>query len=349
MKKTVTDIARLIDGKVVGDKKQVIKGFNSLEFAEEGDLTLLTNSKYFSKAAESRASAVVVGLDVTIDGKTVIQTAHPSLSFSRIAALFSSIKNYAPKGIHPTAVIAKSAKLGRNISAGPYVVIEEKSVIGDNVILYAGCYVGGEVKIANNCTFYPQVIIYDRTEIGKNVIVHSGSVLGSDGYGYEQINGKHEKIPQLGIVVIEDDVEIGANVTIDRARFDKTFIGRGTKIDNLVQIAHNVAIGEDCLIISQVGISGSTKIGKNSILAGQAGLAGHLTIGENSIIAAQAGVIKSLPPGSKVSGYPAKPHEEAKIVNAHLQRLPHYVETIQAMQKRIEALEAEIQKNRKNK
>jgi UDP-3-O-[3-hydroxymyristoyl] glucosamine N-acyltransferase len=171
------------------------------------------------------------------------------------------------------------------------------------------------------------------------VIIHSGTVVGSDGFGYIQIDGKHVKIPQVGIVVIEDDVEIGANVTIDRARFDKTVIGRGTKIDNLVQIAHNVIIGEDCIIIAQVGISGSTKIGKGAILAGQAGTAGHLTIGEGVIVAARSGVTKSIEPNQMVSGFPAKPHMQERRVNACVQRLPHYVKIIQDLQKKIEELE----------
>ncbi len=344
--KTAEEIARLVDGKVVGDKNSLITGFNSLERSQPGDLTFLSNPKYLSQVSKTRASVILTDAHTTFDGKTIIQTSNPSFAFSKIISLILPRKNSHPSGIHESAIISKKSQLGKNVSIGPYAVIEEGAVIGDNSIIYAGCYIGSDVKIGKDCILFPNVTIREEVQIGNHVAIHSGSVIGADGFGYEYVGGKHEKIPQLGLVVIEDDVEIGSNVTIDRARFDKTFIGRGTKIDNLVQIAHNVRIEENCIIISQVGISGSTQIGKNSILAGQAGLAGHLTIGENSVIAAQAGVTKSLPPGSKVSGYPAKPHEEAKIINAHVQRLPHYIQVIQDLQKRVDELEKKLKEKK---
>lgn len=345
--KTALEIAKLVEGKVIGDQSVIVSGFSSIDHAQKGELTFLSNLKYLPQLSKTNASVILVGSGVVVEGKTVIQTENPSLAFSKIISALFPQAQFHPKGIHSSAVVSKKAILGKNVSVGAHVVIEDEAVIGDDVIIYAGCYVGGGVRIGRQCVLYPNVVLREGTVIGNKVVIHSNTSIGTDGFGYEQVNGKHEKISQIGIVVIEDDVEIGSNVTIDRARFDKTLIGRGTKIDNLVQIAHNVVIGENCIIIAQVGISGSCVIGKNSILAGQAGLAGHLTIGENSIIAAQAGVIKSLPPGSKVSGYPAKPHEEAKIVNAHLQRLPHYVEIIQELQKKVEDLEKQLKSKTK--
>jgi len=242
-------------------------------------------------------------------------------------------------GIHPSAVIAEDADIAEGVAIGPHVVIEVKAKIGKNSIINSGSLIGSEAELGEDCLIQPNVTIMSRSQIGSRVIIHSTTVIGSDGFGYEYVEGKHQKIPQTGIVVIGDDVEVGAGVTIDRARFGKTVIGKGTKIDNLVQIAHNVEIGENCIIVSQVGISGSVAVGENSILAGQAGVAEHLTIGEGSVVAGRAGVTKSLPPNSKVSGYPAKDHEHAKKVNACLQRLPLYVKMIQELKKKLELLE----------
>ena len=345
MKKTLAEIAELIGGKVIGDEKLKISGLKSLDEAREGDLTFLANSKYLAVAKKTKASAILTTKDIKLPGKSVIQTDNPSLAFTKIASLV--FQNGLPplKGVHPSAVLASNVKLAGKVALGAYVVIEGPTEIQEGTLIYPGCYIGPRVKIGSECLIYPNVTIREGSVIGNRVKIHSGTVIGSDGFGYEQIDGEHVKIPQHGIVEVQDDVEIGANVTIDRARFDKTLIGRGTKIDNLVQIAHNVNIGENCIVIAQVGISGSTKIGKNSILAGQAGVAGHLTIGEGSIIAAQSGVTKSLPPLSKVSGYPAKPHDTAKRVNAALQRLPHYVAKIKELETRVKELESFLKKN----
>ena len=343
MKKTLAEIAQLIGGKVIGDEKVRVTGLKSLDKAGPGDLTFLSHTKYVALAKKTRASAILTTKEVVLPGKSVILTDNPSLAFAKIASTFEQNHSLKLQGRHSSAIVASDVKLGANVALGVYVVIEGPTEIGKGTEIYSGCYVGPHVKIGQECILYPHVIIREGSVIGNHVKIHSGTVIGADGFGYEQINGQHVKIPQQGIVEIQDDVEIGANVTIDRARFDKTVIGRGTKIDNLVQIAHNVTIGESCLIIAQVGISGSTKIGKNTVLAGQAGVAGHLTIGEGSMIAAQSGVTKSLPPLSKVSGYPAKPHATAKRVNASLQRLPHYVKKIQDLEKRL----TELEKNKK--
>jgi len=225
----------------------------------------------------------------------------------------------------------------------PYVVIGDDAQIGDETGIFTGVYIGSQSQIGNDCLIYPHVTIRERVQLGNRVIVHSGTVIGSDGFGFSTVKGVHHKIPQIGTVQVEDDVEIGANVTIDRARFDKTLIKKGTKIDNLVQIAHNVVIGENSVIVSQSGISGSTVVGNNVILAGQAGVVGHITIRDNAVIAAQAGVTKSVLKNQCVSGYPAKPHSEAKRINACIQRLPNLQKAVADLQKQLEDLQAKLQ------
>jgi UDP-3-O-[3-hydroxymyristoyl] glucosamine N-acyltransferase len=339
MKKTLAEIARVLEGELVGDKSLVIKGLSGIVEAKEGDLTFVSNPKYIPLLAKTKASAVLASRDLKITGRSVIYTDNPSLSFAKVASMFAESFAHPFQGIHEKSCIASDATLGKNVSVGGCVTIEKEAAVGDNCVIYAGSYIGREVKIGRDCIIYPNVTIHEAVTIGERVIIHSGTVIGSDGFGYEKVNGRHIKIPQLGTVVIEDDVEIGANVSIDRARFDKTYIGRGTKIDNLVQIAHNVKIGEDCIIISQVGISGSVEIGRGAILAGQVGVAGHLIIGEGCVVAAQACVTKSIPPQTMVSGYPAKPHQEAKKINAYLQRLPQYVEIIRELKEKVALLE----------
>lgn len=342
MRKTLAEIAKLVDGEVVGDGKLVITGLRGIKEASKGDLTFVENPKYVPLLAKTKASAILTSRTLEVKDKTVIRTDNPSLAFAKVASLLSTDNTPHIKGIHKTAVIDKSAKLGKNVIVGPYAVIEDNVKIGENTVIHSGCFIGHHTVIGKDGLIYPRVTVRERIEIGDRVIIHSGSVIGSDGFGYVNVNGVHEKIPQIGTVTVEDDVEIGANVTVDRARFDRTFIGRGTKIDNLVQIAHNVTIGENCIIIAQVGISGSVTIEKNAILAGQAGVVGHLTIGEGAIISAQAGVTKSVPPNTQVWGYPARPYADAVKVNACLQRLPTYVDTIHELKKRLDALESKL-------
>ncbi|MCK4809830.1 MAG: UDP-3-O-(3-hydroxymyristoyl)glucosamine N-acyltransferase [Candidatus Omnitrophica bacterium] len=342
MKFTLGEIAKIIKGELVGDSTIIITGISGIKEAKEGDITFLANSKYYPLMRTTKASAVITS-DETLDvDMPIIKAENPSLAFAKVLNLVAPNDINHPEGIHPAAIIAKTARIGKNVAVGPYAIIEEEVDIGDNSIIYGGCYIGHHAKVGKNCLIYPNVSIRERIEIGDRVIIHSGAVIGSDGFGFATVKGVHEKIPQIGIVSIEDDVEIGSNVTIDRARFDKTIIGKGTKIDNLVQIAHNVIIGENCTIVAQAGISGSTTLGKGVILAGQAGAVGHITIGDGAIIAAQAGVTKSIPPFTKVSGYPAKPHDIAKRVNACVQRLPQLCKKIKELEAKIEKLEKEI-------
>jgi UDP-3-O-[3-hydroxymyristoyl] glucosamine N-acyltransferase len=340
MRKTLAEIADIINGEVVGDKDLVITGLNGIKEAREGDLTFLANPKYIPLSKQTKAAAIITSRDIDISGKSVIRTDNPSLAFSDLMIAMTGDDVHPFKGVHEAAFVADDCVLGKNVSIGPYAIIESRAKIGDNTIIYGGSYVGHHVTIGADCLVYPNVTVRERVSIGNGVIIHSGSVIGSDGFGYVQIDGAHKKIPQIGTVVIEDDVEIGANVAIDRARFDRTFIGRGTKIDNLVQIAHNVVVGEHCIIISQVGISGSVNIGKGAYLLGQAGVVGHVTIGEGTIVFAQSSVAKSIKPQSRVSGSPARSHGEAKRIFAATQRLPHYIKIIQDLQKRVQELEA---------
>ncbi|HNX81062.1 MAG TPA: UDP-3-O-(3-hydroxymyristoyl)glucosamine N-acyltransferase [Candidatus Omnitrophota bacterium] len=344
MRKTVQEIAQLLHGEVVGDASVVITGVSGIKEAKAGDITFIANPKYLPLVDKTLASAIITSREVTSAAKPIIRTENPSYAFAQMIALLMPSQTRHPTGIHPSAVIASTAKVGRNVAVGAHAVIEENARLGDNTVIYAGTFVGHETVIGKDCLIYPNVSIRERCSIGDRVIVHSGTVIGADGFGFANVQGVHQKIPQIGIVEICDDVEIGANVTIDRARFDKTVIGKGTKIDNLVQIAHNVIIGENSLIVAQAGISGSTIIGNHVVLAGQAGLVGHITVGDNAIVAAQGGVTKSVPANTMVSGYPARPHAAAIKVNACVQNLPRLYDKVKELTKKIEELEARLKK-----
>jgi len=338
MKKTLKEIAGIVDGEIVGDKNTVVTGICGIKEAKEGDLTFIANPRYLSLMNHTKASAIITSRDVKSAPKPIIRTDNPSTAFARMVSLMAPNEVKRPKGIHPTAVIGEKVKLGRNVAIQPYVVIEDNVEVKDNTVLYTGTYVGHHAKIGKDCVVYPYVIIRERVVIQNRVIIHGGTVIGSDGFGFSTVKGVHHRIPQIGNVVIEDDVEIGANVTIDRARFDKTIIKKGTKVDNLVQIAHNVVVGDNSIIVAQSGISGSTTIGKNVTLAGQSGVIGHINIGDNAVVAAQAGVTKSVPPNACVSGYPAKPHTVAKRINACVQNLPDLYKKVRVLEEEIEKI-----------
>ena len=345
MRKTLAEIAAIVKGEVVGDQNLVITGLSGIKEAKQGDLTFIANPKYIPLSRTTKASAILTPRNVAVSGKPIIRTENPSLAFGRIASLMFATDAFFPKGIHPTAVIAKDAVIGKNVAIGPYVNIESRANVGDNTIIYSGCYVGHRTVLGKDCLIYPNVTIRERIAIGDRVIIRSGTVVGSDGFGYVWADGKHERIPQIGTVIIDDDVEIGANVTIDRARFDKTIIGEGSKIDNLVQIAHNVIMGKHCIIISQVGISGSVVIGEGAILGGQVGVHGHLTIGKGVIAASRAVVTKSIAPGQKISGFPARAFLAEQRFQAALRRVPDHIKAIRDLTKRVAALEKKVKKN----
>ncbi len=338
MKYKLSEICQAVGGKLVGDPDTIITGIAGIKEAAEGDITFLANPRYASLVEVTKASAIIASHDF-FSQKPLIKADNPSLAFAKAVGLVAGQKVKHPKGICPDSFIDKGAKLFPSVSVGAYAVIEEGAQLGEGSVVYSGCFIGQGVKIGRNCLIYPNATVREGTKVGDNVIIHSGAVIGSDGFGFAGVGGSQEKIPQVGIVVIEDNVEIGANVTIDRARFSQTVIGEGTKIDNLVQIAHNVQIGKDCIVVAQVGISGSTVVEDGVILAGQAGIVGHIKIGKEAIVAAQAGVTKSVPPRVKVSGYPAKPHEKAARVNACLQRLPELAKKIKELETKIKKLE----------
>ncbi|MFH1281218.1 MAG: UDP-3-O-(3-hydroxymyristoyl)glucosamine N-acyltransferase [Candidatus Omnitrophota bacterium] len=342
MQKTLNEIAKLIDGQVIGNGDTLITGASGIREAVEGDITFLANSKYTPLMDKTRAAAIITSADARETVKPIILTENPSLAFIKIVSMFMPSDAGHPRGIDFTATIGKNASLGKDVTIGTYCVIGDNVTLGDNVTIFAGCYVGHHTKIGSRTLIYPHVSIREHISIGRGVIIHSGAVIGSDGFGFVTVKGVHYKIPQVGTVEIHDDVEIGANVTVDRARFDKTVIGRGTKIDNLVQICHNVVIGENVLVVAQAGIAGSVIMGNNVTLGGQSGIAGHITLGDNVIVTGQSGVAKSVPADTMVSGYPARPFMATQRANASLQNLPKLFNLVRELKGRIEELEARL-------
>lgn len=344
MEMTLKEIAQLVRGEVVGDERIIIRGLAGIKEAREGDLTFLANGKYASFLKETQASAVIVSRGTHEVQKPLILSEDPYFAFSQLLNCFSSSQSEQqlprPKGIHPTAFMGSEVEVGDEVYIGPYVVVEDGTKIGSGVDLHAHVYVGRHCTLGDNCIIYPNVTILDRIQIGSGVIIHSGTVIGSDGFGFAKQGNTHHKISHMGSVLIEDDVEIGANCAIDRATMGLTHIKRGTKIDNLVQIGHNVVIGEDSIIVAQVGISGSTRIGERVTLAGQVGVVGHIEIGDDCIVAAKSGVRKSIPSGQKVFGIPAQPHQITKRILSATLKLPDLFKAFRELKKRVEALEA---------
>jgi len=336
VRKTAREISELLGGELVGDGDVVVTRLTGILSAGKGDVTFLARSAYAARARASQASVIIVGRDWKEPlPQTLIRVENPSAAFQRLTeATAPPPVKFAP-GIHPTAVIAPDAILGKGISVQPYAVIEPGAVIGDDTVIGAYVYVGHEVRIGQQCMIYPHVVIRDRCLVGSRVIMHSGVVIGADGFGYDSGPQGHKKIPQLGIVEIEDDVEIGANTTVDRARFDRTLIRQGAKLDNLVQIGHNCIIGRHAIICSQVGISGSCVIGDWVILAGQVGLADHLNIGDGAVALAKSGLHQDVPPKGKVFGAVARPAMEEMKIEACKVRLPELFARVKQIEKRL--------------
>ena len=330
-----------------GDPKQVIHGVNTLEDAGPGEISFLANPKYEKLLDETRASAVVVKPDQeTSQDLALIRVADP---YAAIAALIVELHGYRrhrrPATCPTCTHIAASARIGQNASIHPGVTIDEDVLIGDNAVIYAGCYIGPRCRIGDDLLLYPNVVIYDDTVVGNRVTLHAGTVVGEDGLGYAPVGEKWIKIPQAGHVEIGDDVEIGANCTIDRATLGKTKIGSGSKFSNLIAIGHGTQIGENCLLVVQVGLAGSVTVGKHVTMAGQAGVVGHIRIGDNATIGAKAGVTNNVPDGETVLGAPAVPITEAKRRVAHVARLPELKATVKRLEKQIAELEARLNVN----
>jgi UDP-3-O-[3-hydroxymyristoyl] glucosamine N-acyltransferase len=327
-------LAARLNGTIAGDPDVTITGLRPADQAGAGDLTFAENAKYLSTAAASPATAVLVPEDAELDGKTLIRVKNVRVALADCLALFAPERQYDP-GIHPTAVVASTAKVDPSAHIGPHCIVEDDVVIGPNTTLLGQTFVGAGSKLGAGCRIFANVTLYQGTVVGDRVRIHAGTAIGSDGYGYVFDGVGHKKIPQVGNVVIEEDVEIGSNVSIDRGAIGPTVIGKGTKIDNLVQIAHNVATGQHCLLISQTGIAGSSKLGNYVTLAGQVGIAGHLKIGDQVVLAAKSGVMHDIPAGEKWMGAPAQPDKQTKRQLLAVQQLPELIKRVRQLEKRL--------------
>lgn len=336
---TALEIAERLGGQVVGDGATVLSGFAPATNARAGDLTFAENEAYFARADQSAASAILVAADFPATGKTLIRVPNARLAFAKVLPLFFPETTFAP-GVHPTAIVAPTAQIDPSAHLGPYCVVGEGVRIGARSVLKAMVYVGANSQVGDDVRLFPQVSVYPRTQIGHRVRIHAGAVVGADGYGYVLDGGAHLKIPQIGNVVIQDDVEIGANVTIDRGALGSTVIGKGTKIDNLVQVGHNVLIGEHCLLVAQTGVAGSARLGHHATLAGQVGIAGHLRIGNGAMVAAKSGVMDDIPDNAKWMGIPARPDRQMKRQLITIERLPELMKRVAELERKIERLEA---------
>lgn len=331
---TAAQIAEELNGQVEGDASTPLAGFAPATTAKAGDLTFAENETFFTKAEQTEASAILIDGPFHSKKKAVIRVASARIAFAKVLPLFFPEQTFVA-GVHPSAVVTASAQVDPTAYIGPNCVIGEKVKIAPRVVLRGGNHIGDSCVIGADSHLFPNVVLYNQTQIGQRVRIHAGSVIGSDGFGYVFDSGVHRKIPQVGLVIIQDDVEIGANVTIDRGALGPTVIGKGTKIDNLVQVAHNVTIGENSLLIAQVGIAGSTKIGKYVTLAGQVGIAGHLKIGDEAIVAAQSGVMHDIPEKGKWLGSPAQPDRQAKRQVIAMHQLPDLVRRVKELEEQV--------------
>ena len=322
-------------GTVAGDPGLTISGAASLAEATPGEITFYGNPRYLAAFRKTRAAAALVPPGFTEQIVAAqIRVEQPGKAFEQVVLKFAPGPISFPPGIHPSAIVAGQASLGKEVVIGAQAVIEPGAQIGDGTRIGAQSYIGHETTIGDGCVIYPNVTIRERTRIGHRVIVHSGVVIGSDGFGFEMATGGHKKVPQIGIVQIDDDVEIGANTTIDRARFGRTWIQEGVKIDNLVQIAHNVVIGKHSIVVAQVGIAGSVRIGAGVVIGGQAGIIGHIEIDDGTMIGAQTGVSKSLHGGTWWAT-PAVPLKESMEHLAWVRRLGKLFERVKALEKKV--------------
>jgi UDP-3-O-[3-hydroxymyristoyl] glucosamine N-acyltransferase len=343
------EIAQLVNGIIIGDENSIVNGLAKIDEAKNGELTFLYHPAYEKYFQSTKASAILVktGFDKTRNDINYIELEYPEKAFFTLIRKYFTPK-FPLEGIDKTAFVHPQAVVGQGTALGKNVVISSGCKIGDNVKIFHNTVLLDNVEVGDNTLIFQNVSIRENCKIGKRATIHPGSVIGADGFGFNpDEKGVYHKIPQVGNVIIEDDVELGANVTIDRASLGSTIIKSGVKIDNLVQIAHNVIIGENTVISSQSGISGSTKIGRNCILAGQVGLVGHIEIADNTILLAQAGISKSIKKPGKYFGSPAKELSTALRLEAHLRNLPEYAERIKDLENQIKTLQEEIQKANK--
>ena len=341
MELTLREIADSVGGDVIGDDRTVITGINSLDEASYGEISFFADPRYRDSVKKTKASALIVSKVTDLYQRPQVLVSNPTLTYTRVATLFASpIPRYP--GISDQAVIHKSSRIGKSSSVYPLVYIGEEAVIGDDVVLFAGVFIGDRVKIGDRTVVYPNVTILQDCIIGNDVIIHSGTVIGSDGFGFVQDGSTSVKIPQMGIVQIDDQVELGANNCVDRAALGKTWIKRGVKTDNHVHVGHNVVIGEDSIVVAQVGISGSVRIGREVMIGGRVGFSDHLEIGDKAMIGGGSGVMQSISPGDIVSGYPAMPHRLWLKTSGLIRRLPQFNDRLRALEKEVDELKRRL-------
>lgn len=338
VKKTLAELAALLDGEISGDGRTIIERIQGIDEAGEGDLTFIANVKYRKKLEASRASAILVPPGTTCPGKNLLIVPDPYASLGKLLVIFHPEPAHTP-GTSAQAFIGEGAHISGEATVYAGVTVGRRAKVERGAVLHPGVCLGDDAVVGEDSVLYPNCVVYRRCIIGRRVILHAGVVVGSDGFGYALPGSDNIKIPQVGFVRIDDDVEIGANCTIDRGTFGATWIQRGVKIDNLVQIAHNVTVGEYSIIVAQVGISGSTKLGRGVVLGGQAGIVGHIRIGDHAMVAAQSGVHSNVPPNTVVSGTPHLPHRQWLRAQGCLPKLPEMRQTLAALQKRVEELE----------
>ena len=343
---TLSDIAALIGSAPPADGSRPVTGVATLSEARPDELSFITSDAFADQLAATRAAGVIMQKKLRLAppaDKTVLAVDDADLAVAKVLELFALPVPRPPAGIDPGARVATSATLGADVAVGPNVFVGERSRIGARSVLHPGVYVGDDVVIGDDCVLYPNVVVRERIALGSRVIVHASSVLGTDGFGYRWDGSRHAKVPQIGTVVVEDDVEIGSCVCIDRAKFAATRIGRGTKIDNLVQIAHNVQVGPHCIIVAHVGIAGSARLGAGVVLGGQVAVRDHVTVGEGAMVAATSAIAEDVPPKSFMSGTPALPHRQSLREQAAMRRLPDLVVQIRKLHEEVEALRKRLE------
>ncbi len=338
---TVAQIAEKIRGEVIGNGDTPLTGFASADNARSGDLTFAEKEEYFKAAEASPATAILVSGPFVSTSKPLIRVANARVAMARLLPVFFP-PDAPPLGIHPSASIAPTAQVDPTAHIGPGCVIGQGVKLGARSVLMGGNHIGRDCQIGDDVCLFPNVVIYARSQIGHRVAIHAGTVIGSDGYGYVFDEGKHRKVLQVGNVVIHDDVEIGANSAIDRAALGSTVIGQGTKIDNLVHIAHNVVIGRNCLVMGQVGFAGSTRLGDYCVIASQSGIAGHLKLGHQATVGAKSGVMRDVPDKGTVLGIPAAPDKQAKRQFIAIQQLPELIHRMRDLEKQVAELTAKV-------
>ncbi len=337
---TLAELAKAVDGAVRGNATRRIEGVNSVEAAGANEIAWASDTRHAAKLDTSRAGAVVVRTGFGATPMPAILVGDPDLAIIGILRTFAPPAAHPEPGVHPTAVVSPSAALGENVAVGPNAVIGERAIVGDRTVCHAGVVIGPDTTVGSDCVFWPGVVIRERCRLGNHVVCHLNVSIGGDGFGYHFAEGRHTKIPQIGTVVIEDHVEIGAGSCVDRAKFGETRIGEGTKIDNLVQIGHNVQAGPHCVIVAQTGIAGSARVGAYTVLGGGVGVRDHVVIGERVQAAAFSGISKDVPAGSIINGVPAIDHRQYLREQAHVRRLAEYVSQIKELTRRVEQLEA---------